>query len=689
MQDYLDRYIRKRNFAKTPEPGIDLASDSINAMYVVHRHDARNLHYDLRIAYGGRLICFAVPKGFSYDPATKHLAVHTEDHPLAYIGFEGIIPKGEYGAGSMTIWDAGSYRIVHAENPDAAVAKGEVKIILSGKKLRGEWHIVKLKSEKDEWLLFKAKDAYGKISWDNLFTSIDLSEQPETPMPELVTPMKHKSVSLPFSDPAWGFEILFEGYRVFCFKNGNDISFKNADGLVPENEYLRARLTKLAEAAPGRAVFDGLVVAVDGNGLPSKTILDGVLSEKSGAARLFYYMLDIVYFEDYDVRSLRYAMRKSLLSLVMSDNDRVLYVDYEKEKGELFAQEAGKAGVATVIAKALESPYDAGVSDHWKLIPLGNPGWSGAAIGRIIPKRIEVKITNPDKLFFPELAITKKDLVAYYNDVADFILPYLSGRIVHINRFPDGIYGESFYQKHLADPPDYIELITADDKTEPYFVCNNKAGLLYLANLGTIDFHSWFSRIRTIEHPDWIAWDLDPKGAPFSHVMRLAKEIGKIVRGIELVPFVKTSGKSGLHILAPIQPAYTYDQTRMFAESIARIVVGENGKIATVERNVELRGGRVYIDFLQNRRGQTLVPPYSARPVAAGSVSMPLEWEELEEGLTPEMFHIKNALERISKQHDPFTLFNSSKKDLAVAIGKLEGFYLKTRELKDNRMTSD
>ncbi len=678
MEEYFEQYIKKRNFAKTPEPPpvIDPASD--DTLFVVHRHDARNLHFDLRIAYGGRLVCFAVPKGFTYDPSVKRLAVHTEDHPIGYIGFEGIIPKGEYGAGAMTIWDAGTYSVEKAGNLDESLARGEIKLRLFGRRLRGEWHLVKLKTDKDEWLVFKANDAYAKKGWDALFTSVDLSEQPEAAMLDSVTRMTYGSTSEPFTDPAWGFEILFEGRRLFCRKDKDRIRFMDSGRAAADDDYLYDQLPQLWHAIPERAIFDGILVAVDSDGIPSRAILDKVLLDKPPDSSLLYYMLDILYFEDYDVRSLPYSARKELLSRVMSDNAKVLYVDYLKTEGEIFAAEAKKTGVSSVIAKKLTSVYEEGESENWRLVPLAGYRAAGdTALGKIVPKRISIRISNPDKVFFPEANITKQELVDYYADVTDYILPYVTERIVHINRFPDGIHGESFYQKHLShDPPDFLALVNADGNPEsdgkPYFVCNNKASLLYLVNLGTIDIHAWFSSVRDLAHPDWIAWDLDPKGADFADVIRLAKDIGKILRGIGFIPFLKTSGKTGLHILVPIEPVYTYDQTRMFAESVARIVVSENRGIATVERNVERREKRVYIDYLQNRRGQTLVPPYTVRPVAEASVSMPLEWEELDKSLSVQSFNIRTARKRIADKGDLFGRLFSSRKDLVAAIGKLE-----------------
>ncbi len=681
MDDFLQKYIQKRNFAKTPEPGGVLELIEASA-FVVHRHDARNLHFDLRIAHAGRLACWAVPKGFSYDPTVKHLAVHTEDHPIQYLGFEGIIPKGQYGAGAMNIWDTGTYELIREDTIEAALKKGELKLKFFGRKMRGEWHLVKLRSEKDEWLLFKAKDSYGDKRWDTLF-SLDLSQQPEADMIEEIIPMTSQSISPVFSDPEWGFEILFEGRRAYCFKNEREIHFRKNNQIFPENEMLTAQFALLQQSAPERVIVDGILVSVDSNGLSSKKILEQTLSGKAPSDNLYYYMLDILHFADYDVRSLPYRIRKSLLTMVFSGNPFILNADYVKENGALFSGEAKKAGVSGVIAKRLDSPYASGESEFWKIIDLADIKMQEeAGAAERSPEKALVKLSNPEKIFFPEINIAKKDLFSYYQDVADMMLPYLRDRPVHLYRFPDGIHGKSFYQKHLPeDAAEYLEVINAKDmgrpEENPYFICNSRSGLLYLINLGTIDLHTWLSRKQSLDNPDWIAWDLDAKQAPFPDAVKIAKEIGKILRGIGLTPFIKTSGKSGLHILVPVSPLYTYEQARMFAESIARIVAGQNQSIASVERNVDMRGGRVYIDFLQNRREATLAAPYSVRPVPDASISMPLEWDELDRNLSPSMFNIKNAVERLSRKADPFQNLITGKQDLYGAIQKLGSYYAK------------
>ena len=293
--------------------------------------------------------------------------------------------------------------------------------------------------------------------------------------------------------------------------------------------------------------------------------------------------------------------------------------------------------------------------------------------------RQPIPITHPRKVYWPEQGWTKGDLVGYYDQVANWILPYLRDRPLHLYRWPDGIRGKSFYQKQL--PEDILNqaetVDVARDGEEPVFyaMCNDRKTLLTLINTGSIDLHPWMSRAGSLDSPDWAFIDLDPKGAPFTDVVKIARTVGKLLRGLGIEPYLKTSGSTGLHICIPLGPGCTFEQSRMFCEAVARLVVRDHADTATVERVVSRREGRVYIDFLQNRREQTIVPPYVVRPVEAGSVSMPLAWDDLEEELRVEDFTLMNAPQRIERMGDLFRTSLSSPQDLGPAIQAL-GKYL-------------
>lgn len=269
-----------------------------------------------------------------------------------------------------------------------------------------------------------------------------------------------------------------------------------------------------------------------------------------------------------------------------------------------------------------------------------------------------VNLTNQDKIYFPGEGITKGDIVNYYNLIADYILPYLKNRPQSLNRFPNGINQQSFYQKDqdvnkipswLTTTPVYSE---SNDEMINYLICNDKATLLYMANLGCIEINPWNSRIADPEHPDWMVIDLDPEKIAFAAVVQTALEVKKVFDELDVECFCKTSGATGLHIYVPLNAKYNYDIVKTFAELIAHTVWVRIPEITSIERSPSKRQGKVYLDFLQNRRGQTLAAPYSVRPKKGATVSTPLEWKEVNKNLDPTKFTIKTTLKRIEKKGD-------------------------------------
>ena len=288
----------------------------------------------------------------------------------------------------------------------------------------------------------------------------------------------------------------------------------------------------------------------------------------------------------------------------------------------------------------------------------------------------DVTVTNPDKVFFPEQGLTKGDLIAYYENVAPWMLRYLVDRPLVLTRFPDGIHGKSFYQRDAPDfVPDWLVRKTlwseSAEREVNYFVVQNVESLKYLANLGAIPIHAWHSRITDLEHPDWCVLDLDPKDAPFAHVVAIARVIEELLAQIGLPGFLKTSGASGLHILLPLARQLTHAQARTLGELLARVVVVRRGDIATIARVVRQRDSKVYVDFMQNGHGQLLVAPFSARAEVAASVSMPIEWSELDDGLRNANHRITNAIERLRRLGDPMAPLLEATPDLDRALGLL------------------
>jgi bifunctional non-homologous end joining protein LigD len=296
-----------------------------------------------------------------------------------------------------------------------------------------------------------------------------------------------------------------------------------------------------------------------------------------------------------------------------------------------------------------------------------------------------VRITNPDKVFWPNERYTKGDLIAYYRAVAPYLLPYLRDRPLVLTRYPDGIDGKSFYQKDAPDyAPDWIRLETlwseGSERDIRYFVIDSEEGLAYIANMAAIPLHVWSSRTASLQHPDWCILDLDPKGAPFAHVVEVARAIHKLCAGIELPHFVKTSGSTGLHVLIPLGAQCTHEQSRSLAELLANCVVKELPEIATVARQLDAREGKVYVDYLQNGHGRLLVAPYSVRPVPGATISMPLNWSQVTARLDMHKYDLRTAPPLLAKQKtDPFAGLFTEVADLPRSLARL------AESLRDDR----
>ena len=280
-------------------------------------------------------------------------------------------------------------------------------------------------------------------------------------------------------------------------------------------------------------------------------------------------------------------------------------------------------------------------------------------------------------MFWPDEGYTKSDLVGYYESVAPWLLPYLRARPVVLTRYPDGIKGKSFFQKDAptwVPPWVHTERIRAEgvERDIDYFIVDDVETLRYVANTGTIPLHLWASRLHALDQPDWLVLDLDPKGAPFTDVVRIALALRRILEQLELPSYPKTSGATGLHILLPLAARYSYEETRTFARLLATLAVEALPAISTIARMIRTRDGKVYVDFGQNGRGQTIVAPFSVRPLPGAPVSWPLQWSEVTATLDPKRFTIRTAPERLAKAGDPLAPVLGEGIDIAAALGRLE-----------------
>ncbi len=445
----LEKYNQKRDFSKTKEPKGVKKKNSQEKIFVVQHHWASKEHYDLRLEVGGVLKSWAVPKGPSYNPKDKRLAVMVEDHPYDYKDFEGIIKEGLYGAGVVMLFDEGTYTL--EDNPKKSLEKGFLKFELHGKRLKGIWNLVHFKE--NNWLLIKEAD-----------------------------------------------------------------EFKNF----------------------------------------------------------------------VDIKNYKFSVR------------------------------------------------------------------SGKTKEEIQNKKININLTNPDKIIFPKQKITKKDLFNYYQKVAPLMLPYIANRLITTKRAPNGVKGDTFFKKHFNENKYFKEktITNKEGDKQKFYYLEDREGLLNEVEMNGYEFHLWGSHAFSYRYPNMMVFDLDPDtGMPLSKVREGVRDLKKILDELNLVSFLKTSGGKGYHIVVPIYTIKNWQTFRSVAKNIAKLMEYRYPTKYVSNIRLNKRKGKILIDWVRNTMGSTTVAPYSIR-IKNGSVSMPLKWSELDK-IRPDEITIDEALKRI-KRKDPW-----------------------------------
>jgi bifunctional non-homologous end joining protein LigD len=854
----LDDYRKKRDPARTPEPfGGPRAGEG--RLFVVQKHAARRLHYDVRLEMDGVLKSWAVPRGPALRPEEKRLAVHVEDHPVEYADFEGIIPEGNYGAGAVIVWDWGWYRLVKPGPPGEQLRAGRLEVELFGVKLRGRFTLARMGGKDKEWLLLKKADGFAggeepvEKFPESVLSGLTVEEVREgstrvaglraalarggAPAGEVDAARQPVMLASPaakaFSDPGWLYEIKYDGVRILAARAGGEVALYGRAGQVFTARYPEV-VTALRALPLDRFVLDGEVVALDEQGRPSFQRLQNRMhltrpadvERARSTVPVHAVFFDALALDGRDLRRRPLVERKAGLALALPARGIIRYGDHVMGRGEEFYEAAAEQRVEGILAKRADSRYTGGRSRDWLKIkcqlrqefviggwtdPQGARGWFGALhLGVYEGERLvyagkvgtgfdettlrriwdqlqplarraspfdegtpagrghhwteptlvcevrftewteeggirhpaflglrgdknprdvrretgapaaadagaeepaaarparraakghgapgapaarreargghgssgsrEVPVTNPQKIFWPGEGYTKSDLIGYYATVAPWLLPYLRDRAVVLTRYPDGITGKSFYQKDAPTwVPDWVRTarIPAESvgRDIDYFVVDDVETLRYVANTGTIPLHLWASRLASLERPDWLVLDLDPKGAPFTDVVKVAQALRALLERLEVPSYPKTSGATGLHILLPLGARYSYEETRTFARLLATLVVEAVPALATVARVIRTRGGKVYVDYGQNGSGQTIVAPLSVRPLPGAPVSCPLRWEEVTPRLDPARFTIRTAPARLDKSGDPMTPVLGAGIDIAAALGRLD-----------------
>lgn len=269
-----------------------------------------------------------------------------------------------------------------------------------------------------------------------------------------------------------------------------------------------------------------------------------------------------------------------------------------------------------------------------------------------------VEVTSRDKVLFPDAGVTKGEMIDYYREVADRMVPYLEERPLVMQRFPDGIDAEGFYQKNAPDHfPDWIETVTVEKEggTVDHVVCGNAATLVYLANQGVITPHVWLSRIDRLDHPDRMIFDLDPPDDDFGIVREAARELRDLLDELGLAAWPMTTGGRGLHLIVPLDRSEPFDAVRDFAHRVADRLAERHPERFTTATRKDKRRGRLFLDYLRNAYAQTGVPPYAVRPRPGAPVAVPLDWDEVDDpDLRGNRYTIENVLQRIARKDDPW-----------------------------------
>jgi bifunctional non-homologous end joining protein LigD len=392
----LKEYAAKRQFEQTPEPQPVLRPEGGRLIFVVHKHAARRLHYDLRLELDGVLKSWAVPKGPSLDPALKRLAVMVEDHPFDYKDFEGVIPEGNYGAGSVIIWDRGFYQHPAARDRQESeklllvgLSKGHLQFVLAGEKLRGEFALVRTARDEKSWLLLKKKDSYAtqedileenrsvasnktleeipaaspsisfrqknldQIRRREALESADLKDAPVKPMPHAIQPMLATLVKKPFDHPDWLFEVKWDGYRAIAEIRDGRVSLYSRNQISLNQKF--SPITESLEKFGFDAVLDGEIVVVDDQGQPHFQLLQNYQRAEDG--HLLYYVFDLLFFDGHDLTTLPLLKRKELLKKVLPAGKYLKFSDHVWKEGVLFFQVVKQKGLEGIVAKHSQSPY--------------------------------------------------------------------------------------------------------------------------------------------------------------------------------------------------------------------------------------------------------------------------------------------------------------------------------------------
>jgi bifunctional non-homologous end joining protein LigD len=794
--DDLQRYRAKRDFTATSEPsGANAAAEGASRRFVVQEHHATRLHWDLRLEHDGTLASWAIPNGIPPEPSENRLAVHTEDHPLEYLEFEGDIPAGEYGAGTMRIWDRGTFDVHKWE-------QRKVEVTFHGERLSGRYGLFPI-----------GRDEKSANDW--MIHRMDPPTDPgREPMPERIVPMLAGAGDVPQPEQNWGFEIKWDGLRAIAYAPPGRLRLESRNLREITDTYPEVR-GLLRDLGMREAVLDGEIVAFDDTGRPSFERLQSRMHVTSASAvrrlaastPVVYAIFDLLYLDGRSLMQLPYTERRARLESLQLGGPAWRVPAAHPGQGTRLLQATKAQGLEGIVAKRLDSRYEPGrrtgawvkvkhtlnqelVIGGWlpgegrrsdrigallmgyhedgafryagrvgtgftdptladlaaRLSPLrrrtspftptpklprsavfvepsivaaiefrqwtsdrvmrapsykglredkaprdvvlegvrepaetwppGSPEALFDEVERLPDGSIAVladgrrlKISNWDKVLFPEPGFTKGDLIAYYARVAPAVLPHLRDRPLTLKRYPNGVDAEYFYEKNSpSHRPDWVA--TARIGSIDYTLVQDRPTLIWLANLADVELHTSLALARAPERPTMLVFDLDP-GAPAGIVEcgRVALVLRGLFAALGLESLVKTSGSKGMQVYLPLNSAVEYEQTKPFSRQVAELLEQRLPELVVSRMTKRLRPGKVLVDWSQNDAHKTTVSVYSVRARERPTVSTPVSWEEVEACLRGRdaarlTFDTEQVLSRVAEHGDLFAPLLSIQQEL-------------------------
>jgi bifunctional non-homologous end joining protein LigD len=797
----LHDYKAKRDFEATPEPAGEAEPVLLakSPRFVVQEHHATRLHWDLRLEHDGVAASWAIPNGIPPHPSENRLAVHTEDHPLEYLEFEGDIPKGEYGAGKMRIWDRGTYELHKWEEK-------KVEVSFNGERLSGRYGLFRIgrdEATKNDWMIHR----------------MDPPADPERePIPERLLPMMARpSDDVPSDEDRWAFEIKWDGVRAIAYVQPGRLRLesRNLNDITDAYPEVRGLLRDLSMH---EAVLDGEIVAFDDHGRPSFERLQRRMHVRTPSAirrlvtstPVVYAIFALLYLDGHSLIELPYLERRTRLERLELGGSAWRVPAAHSGAGKRLLEATAAQGLEGIVAKRKDSRYEAGrrtgawlkiknthrqelVIGGWlpgegrrtdrigallmgyyedgafryagrvgtgftekvldqlaaKLKPLrrktnpfvGAPKlpreaqfvepclvaeiefreWTGERIMRapsykgmredkaprevvlegskapdgvppaspealfdevermpegaisVLTEGRRLKISNWDKVLFPQTGFTKGDLVAYYARIAPVLLPHLHDRALTLKRYPNGVDHPYFYEKQSpSHRPEWVQTEQIGDVN--YTLAQDRATLVWLGNLADVELHTSLALASAPQRPTMLVFDLDP--GPPAGIIECC-EVALVLRGLfeqlGLQSVVKTSGSKGMQVYVPLNTATDYGATKTFARRVAELLEQRMPELVVSRMTKKLRPGKVLVDWSQNDAHKTTVTVYSVRARERPTVSTPVTWEEVtraHHSRDTELlaFETDRVLERAASDGDVFAPLLSVKQELP-AIG--------------------